>query len=324
MWRKSLYRQAMLSFSVAIFISLGLTLESAHAGMKNGFDLSHASIPESQIFQGGPPRDGIPSIDKPYFIDAKKASFLKDNDRILGLAMGKQTRAYPIKIMNWHEIVNDVMDDRHVSITFCPLCGTGMAFDMQFGDQALTLGVSGLLYQSDVLLYDRETQSLWSQVLSESINGKLKGKKLTQLPLSHTTWKDWKTRHPKTEVLSQETGHHRNYNRSPYLGYESSTTLYFEINNKPPAIYHPKEQVLGIAIKGQYKAYPFTELSKSGQSEFEDSLAGESITLHWNEQARSVYITDKKGKELVSTTAFWFAWYTFHPDTFIYKTQTGE
>jgi len=308
----------------AVFISMLILSTFVQAESKNGFELSHASISSDQIFQGGPPRDGIPAINEPKFIAANQASFLKDNDRILGLALGNEIKAYPVNIMNWHEIVNDKTAGKNIAITFCPLCGTGMAFDTQIDGLELVLGVSGLLYQSDVLLYDRQTESLWSQIMSEAISGPMKGKKLKQLNLEHTSWKDWLKRYPKTKVLSPKTTFMRDYSRNPYAGYASSKTLYFDVKHTAPSIFHPKEQVLGITLDGQFKAFPFTELSKNNMRTFEDTFAGTSLKVHWNEQARSAYITNNKGDRLVSTTAFWFAWFTFHPDTLMYKTEVVE
>jgi len=321
------YNMGKHGFSILIcaaFISMLMLSTFVQAESKNGFELSQASISSDQIFQGGPPRDGIPAINEPKFIAANQASFLKDHDRILGLALGNEIKAYPVNIMNWHEIVNDKTAGKNIAITFCPLCGTGMAFDTQIDGLELVLGVSGLLYQSDVLLYDRQTESLWSQIMSEAISGPMKGKKLKQLNLEHTSWKDWLKRYPKTKVLSPKTTFMRDYSRNPYAGYASSKTLYFDVKHTAPSIFHPKEQVLGITLDGQFKAYPFTELSKNNMRTFEDTFAGTSLKVHWNEQARSAYITNNKGDRLVSTTAFWFAWFTFHPDTLMYKTEVVE
>jgi len=310
-----------LLIKTGLFIGLIFTAICLHAEALNGFDISSSSIPSDEIFQGGPPRDGIPAIDHPYFVKASKATFMKESDRVLGMVFNQQEKAYPIKVLNWHEIVNDHFNGHAVVISFCPLCGTGMAFDAEMGRHTLSFGVSGLLYQSDILLYDRQTNSLWSQVLSKSINGPMEGRKLTQLAISHTTWKDWKKRHPKTQVMSLETGYARDYSRSPYLGYESSNRLYFQVNHKAPASYHPKEQILGIEVNGQFKAYPFKELSMKGEAKFEDNFAGQHLIIHWNSLARSAYITDKKNNEQVTTRAFWFAWYTFHPETSIFRNK---
>ncbi len=161
------------------------------AQSKNGFNLSGAFIPEEDIHPGGLPRDGIPAIDEPYFIDALAAEFLKPSDRVLGIVRNGIAHAYPVAILNWHEVVNDNFSKEKIVVTYCPLCGTGIAYQASVGGEALTFGVSGLLYNSDMLLYDRQTQSLWSQMLMQAISGPRKGKRLQIIPLEHTSWADW-------------------------------------------------------------------------------------------------------------------------------------
>jgi len=304
-----------------IFLALALTIQSCAFAVqaKNGFDLSEASIPSNQIFRGGPPKDGIPAIDKPRYVSADEAHSLKEDDRVLGLVIGDDARAYPIRILNWHEIVNDRIQDNAVVISFCPLCGTGMAFKASAGGTELSFGVSGLLYQSDVLMYDRQTNSLWSQILNAAVSGPLKGQTLEQLPLQHTSWKHWRQQHPNTQVLSEKTGSNRDYERDPYQGYESSSTIYFDTQHSPPKAYHPKELVLGIQIGDTSKAYPFSELSAKGISTIQDTVEGQTLRIHWDEDSGSAYATLEAGKLLATTTAYWFAWYTFHPDTLIFK-----
>lgn len=292
---------------------------SAMAWGKNGFDLNGAVVPERQIFHGGPPRDGIPAIDAPLFVPADQADFLAADARVLGIYLDGRARAYPINIMNWHEIVNDRFGDKAVVITYCPLCGTGMAFSAQFGGRALSFGVSGLLYQSDVLLYDRQTLSLWSQIMRQAVSGAYSGTELQQLPMAHTRWQAWLERHPDTEVLSTQTCFERDYEKDPYRGYGASPVVYFDINHRPPAMYHPKEQVMGLVYKGKARAWPFQELERQGKAEFVDDWQGERLTVEWDAQARSARLLSTDGELLPSTTAFWFAWYTFHPDTSVYQ-----
>ncbi len=290
---------------------------------KNGFFLDNANVPVDEILSGGPPRDGIPAIDEPKFLTIDKAEFMKDQDRILGIVMSGEAKAYPIKILDWHEIVNDNIGEKYFAVTYCPLCGTGMAFVAKAGNQRTEFGVSGLLYQSDVLLYDRATESLWSQIKGEAVSGELVGEKLEGLPVYHTSWKDWIQRYPDTLVLSTDTGHRRDYTRSPYEGYETSRRIYFSVSNKAPEVYHPKEQVMGVEIKGQVKAYPYVELEKNGASLFVDEIGGESVQIHWESEARSAYITTMEGEPVVSTIAFWFAWFTFHPDTKVFTADSA-
>jgi hypothetical protein len=291
------------------------------AGPSNGFDLSNSSLPREQILSGGPPRDGIPALSDPRLIVAGDADYLKPTDRVVGISLKGQSRAYPIPILNWHEIVNDDIDGQRFAITYCPLCGTAVAFDATIDGAPTDFGVSGLLYNNDVLLYDRDTESLWSQILGEAVSGERVGKKLTLLPVSHTTWRDWREKHPDTLVLSDDTGHFRDYQRNPYGGYEESSSTYFAVNNAAPDYYHPKEVVVGLGIDGVYKAYPFIELDKQGKSRFSDTVNGNRFSFNWDSTNRSVTITDSTGQQVAAIQGFWFAWFAFHPDTEVYKAQ---
>ncbi|MBN4079511.1 DUF3179 domain-containing protein [Beggiatoa alba] len=291
-------------------------------GLNNGFDLSNALVPIAQIKHGGPGRDDIPAISDPRFISASQADFLNDNDRILGINLNGETKAYPIRILNYHEIVNDRFgndsDNTAVLVSYCPLCGTGMAFLAARNGEDFDFGVSGLLYNSDVLLYDRQTESLWSQIRKQAVAGPLKGQHLEQIPLEHTRWSDWRARYPHTRVLSQDTGHRRDYSRSPYAGYADSEQLMFEVSARDRR-FHPKEWVIGITLNGVTKAYPFSRLP-SGQHELHDQLGGQTIRLVFDAANRSgrIYAADKL---LPSTTSYWFAWYAFHPDTQVYRAK---
>ena len=302
-----------------IVLSLALAVSlNVFAITKNGFDLTGALIPVDEILSGGPPRDGIPAINEPKFESAGEADWLRDKDRVLALVIQGQARAYPIRILNWHEIVNDKVGDQRFAVTYCPLCGTGVVFSTNIANTSLQFGVSGLLYNSDVLLYDRNTESLWSQIMGKAVAGKLKGTLLPQIPVTHTSWKDWVKNHPDTMVLSRDTGSRRNYRNSPYAGYEKTRRLYFKVSHKSPANYHPKERVIGVEINGHFKAYPYKELSKNGKAEFTDSFAGSNLKISWNEEAQSGNITNTDGKALPVISSYWFAWFTFHPDTEIY------
>lgn len=302
-----------------IVLSLALAVSlNVFAITKNGFDLAGALIPVDEILSGGPPRDGIPAINEPKFESAGEADWLRDKDRVLALVIQGQARAYPIRILNWHEIVNDKVGDQRFAVTYCPLCGTGVVFAANIANTSLQFGVSGLLYNSDVLLYDRNTESLWSQIMGKAVAGKLKGTLLPQIPVTHTSWKDWVKNHPDTMVLSRDTGSRRNYRNSPYAGYEKTRRLYFKVSHKSPANYHPKERVIGVEINGHFKAYPYKELSKNGKAEFTDSFAGSNLKISWNEEAQSGNITNTDGKALPVISSYWFAWFTFHPDTEIY------
>ncbi len=291
---------------------------SLYGQSMNGFDLSNSSLPIEEILSGGPPRDGIPAIDQPTFVEAREAEFLNDDDRVLGLNHNGITKAYPIRILNWHEIVNDKFSTEPVVVSFCPLCGTGTAFSTA-NSKAKTFGVSGLLYNSDLLLYDRETESLWSQILSEAISGKLRAEKLHLIPIEHTTWADWRKRYPGTKVLNTNTGYQRDYNRSPYAGYENSEGIYFPITRLDRR-YHPKEQVVGVEVDGHFKVYPFSELVRTS-GEVIDEINGKRIIVRFDKTHRSAQLFDNENNRIPSIIGFWFAWMAFHPNSEVFTSH---
>ncbi|HIP94794.1 MAG TPA: DUF3179 domain-containing protein [Leucothrix sp.] len=303
---------------ITTFLYLLTVSQLFAAPLKNGFDLANSTIPVSQILSGGPPRDGIPSIDKPNFINARNAAYLKPEDRILGITIKGESRAYPIRILNWHEIVNDKVKGEPIAVTFCPLCGSGIVYSANINGKAHQFGVSGLLYNSDVLLYDRQTNSLWSQILSKAISGKQVNKALTIIPTAHTSWAAWKKKYPDTKVLSTKTGFNRNYSRTPYGSYTKNGTLYFPLAFKSKK-YHPKERVIGISINGKHKVYPFSELAKTKRTTLIDNFAGKKLNIEFDVANRDGLIRGASGKILPSINTFWFAWYAFHPKTAIFK-----
>jgi hypothetical protein len=296
-------------------------LFAQYSGAQNmkGFDVSNASIPVEDIKDGGPPKDGIPSIDKPEF---KKASAMQldEDTRVLGVQVNGMAKAYPIPIMNFHEIVNDDFAGQPVVVTYCPLCGSGVAFDAAIGGEKKTFGVSGLLYNSDVLLYDRQTESLWSQIMMEAVAGPMKGEELQMVPTMNTSFGEWKRKYPETLVLTENTGFQRDYSSNPYPGYGASARLYFEVEEQD-ARFHPKETVIGIEVNGEFKAYPFSELEKLKNGKLEDSFLGEELLVTFRPDSRSATITNKQGEELPALTTFWFAWYAFHPETAVFIAQ---
>ncbi|MEO8137366.1 MAG: DUF3179 domain-containing protein [Betaproteobacteria bacterium] len=286
----------------------------------NGFNLEGALIPPDQIHAGGPPKDGIPAIDAPKFGPANGEK-LDAADRVLGLSRNGVVKAYPVRILNWHEIVNDRFGDEPIAITYCPLCGTGIAYIGSAGNRVTTFGVSGLLYNSDMLFHDRATQSLWSQILGLAVAGPLRGQKLAMVALTHTTWADWKARYPRTLVLSTDTGHVRDYSRDPYHGYEASARLMFPVaatSDRLPA----KETVLGVELNGAHKAYAFSEMAKAlgdrQRGTIEDRLGGVSIAIRFDREHRTAQVLAGAGQELPGIVGYWFAWSAFFPKTDIF------
>lgn len=303
--------------TLTISVLLGISL-AAQGQVKNGFDLSDSLIDASSIRSGGPPRDGIPSIDEPKFLSAEDADFLDPDDRVIGVHRNGIAKAYPIRILDWHEVVNDDFAGAATLVTYCPLCRTGMVFDVENDEVEFTFGISGLLYNSDVLLYDRQTGSLWSQIMSQAVTGPMKNITLDLLPSRHTTWAAWREIHPDTLVLSIDTGYPRNYDTSPYLSYERSNQLMFSVENRNRA-YDNKSLVLGLSIGGQHRAYPFEELQAQGAERFRDRFAGRELTVVWSGAANSAHVLDEAGAELPTVLAYWFAWYAFHPETEIFR-----
>ena len=310
-WHRLTNWSALLVF-VLIISSCG----AQDLSSKNGFDLSNASVAIEEILSGGPGKDGIPALDKPVFVDASSAEFLQDEDRVLALEIDGVSKAYPIKILNWHEIVNDRIGATAFAVTYCPLCGTGVVFSRQLDNQVVRFGVSGLLYNSDVLLYDDQTESLFSQILAQAISGPLVGKKLETLISTHTTWGKWRQLHPQSLVLSTATGYHRDYERNPYGDYASSHALYFPVASSDAAErFHPKETVLGLVDGNRIKAYPFSELDKQGRASFVDVIDAKSYRIEWDSQSRTANIFNEQDQSVFTLQSFYFAWMAFYPET---------
>lgn len=311
----------MKSRLLLTFAALLALARFASADVVNGFDLSGASIPDQEIYQGGPPKDGIPSIDRPKFLSAGDA-VLDAEDRVMGVFRNGVAKAYPVRILNWHEIVNDRFGDENVAVTYCPLCRSGVVFRATVRGKPTTFGVSGLLYDNNVLLYDRETESLWSQMKHQAVTGSLKGETLEPLPVSNTTWEWWRTQHPNTLVLSEDTGYRRDYRRDPYGDYSTSPMLHFPISAVSQR-YGLKEVVVGVEIGGRFKAYPLIELEK-GASRIRDTVAGHPITICFDSKSRTTAVWAANGTEIPNLVAYWFAWYAFHPDTEVYEAKKAE
>jgi hypothetical protein len=282
--------------------------------MRNGFTLTPSSIPASEILAGGPPRDGIQALNRPATIPATQADW-PNQELILGIVVGGRARAYPVAILNWHELVNDTLGGESILVSFCPLCGTGMIFDRSVAGSVRAFGVSGLLYQSDLLMYDRESESLWSQISAEAVVGPLLGKRLRLLRSRMDNWGNWRRDHPDTSVLSRNTGHRRDYSRSPYQGYSTSKDLYFPAPTDPR--YHPKMPTLGMRIPGEgSRAYTASELAENGGSVAENFL-GRAVRVSYD--ANRQLFSSEAPSEVEIVEGFWFAWAAFHPKTSVFK-----
>lgn len=243
-------------------------------------------IPSDEIRDGGPGRDGIPAISTPVFESAGEINYLDDNDLVLGFVDGDDIRAYPHAILDWHEIINDETKNHSLAVIYCPLTGTGIGWDRVLDGKETTFGVSGLLYNSNIIPYDRETNSNWSQLLLKSVNGDLKGTTAKTYNLLETTWKTWRQMYPSTKVITTETGYNRNYRQYPYGSYKTSKNLIFPVSNSDPRL-HPKERVLGVIFGDNAKAYTFDD-SFPGNKITEDSFQNEKLVVVSNADANFI------------------------------------
>jgi hypothetical protein len=273
-------------------------------------------VDPEKIVSGGPPKDGIPSIDNPKYVTVQEADqWIQDNELVLAIIYKDVKRVYPLQIMVWHEIVNDEIAGDPILITYCPLCGSGIAYKRTIEGEVVEFGTSGKLYNSNLVMYDRKTNSYWTQIDGLAIVGELTGMRLDAVSIDTVVWRDWKKTHPDSEVLSQITGYTRAYGRDPYGSYYEDSFLFFPVENEDSRI-HPKTVVFGIEVKGQYKAYPEETLKEEGT--IEDTINGVRLRVERTE-AGVVTVTDlDTGVEIVKERDFWFAWYAFHPDTGLY------
>lgn len=314
-------------------------------------------VPLDQIVSGGPPRDGIPSIDNPKFTTAPEADkFLQGSDLVIGLDINGDVRAYPLQILVWHEIVNDKVGGTPVAVTYCPLCFTNQVFERVVDGQVVEFGTSGKLYNSNLVMYDRTSESYWSQALGQAIVGDYSGEKLQRVPFDLAYWEEWKQLYPNSKVLSRDTGFGRPYGADPYGGYYTSPDVLFPISNKDDRL-GVKEIVVGLENDGIYKAYKLDDIETD--KVINDEIGGKPIVLFSlnpfmvrafdskingqvlefeYEPANRIFIDKQtnsqwnfdgvstegpmKGNELIRLPfdeGFWFEWTAFHPETELYE-----
>ena len=220
------------------------------------------SIPVAEVLDGGPGRDGIPALENPVMVTADNASILGDGDLVIGYKNGDDIRAYQHIILDWHEIVNDDIGDVSLAITYCPLTGTGIGWNRVVDGKQTTFGVSGLLYQTNLIPFDRATKSNWSQILNESVNGSLSGSKAEVITLVETDWKTWKTMFPGTKLMSLDTGFSRTYGVYPYVDYKTNDSFFLFPTPKDSRL-PLKDRVHAIVDDGDAKVYQFSDFDSS-------------------------------------------------------------
>ena len=199
-----------------------------------------------EVISGGPPPDGIPAIDAPRFQAVAAVDWLRDREPVLALEIDGDARAYPIQVMTWHEIVNDTVGSAPVTVTYCPLCNSALAYDRRVGERVLDFGTSGRLFRSALVMYDRQTESLWAHFLGQAIAGVLTGTELETYPVSTVSWADFRRAHPEGRVLSRDTGHTRSYGTNPYPGYDDVGTAPFLLRGTTDGRLEAKARVVGV------------------------------------------------------------------------------
>jgi hypothetical protein len=313
-------------------------------------------VPLDKIKSGGPPKDGIPSIDNPKFAPVSESQFVPDTTFVIGLDINGEKRAYPLFIMVWHEIVNDSVGGVPVAVTYCPLCFTNQVFERVIDGKEVEFGTSGKLYNSNLVMYDRLTDSYWSQALGVAITGELTGYELKRIPFDVISWADWKTLYPETLVLTTETGHIRSYGVDPYGDYYTDPRILFPVEHEDDRM-HPKELILGFHEDDAFKAYKQDDVESaivindifnnkpmmlvslfSGDSRAFDRTVNDKVLTFdfvdnviidleskskWNYDGVAIS-GSMEGIQLVRlpfNPGFWFEWVAFHPDTEVYESS---
>ncbi len=240
-------------------------------------DFEKRTVDLSEIMSGGPPRDGIPAVDHPRHTSTEEAGeWLDPDEPVIAVELGGEARAYPLQILIWHEIANDELGGTPIAVTFCPLCNSAIVFDRRFDEAVLDFGTTGRLRLSDLVMYDRQTETWWQQLTGEGIIGEHAGRELVRLPAAIVAWNDFRTAFPSGSVLSRETGHTRPYGSNPYSGYDSATRPFLFLRTPDPRL-PAMERVLHVTAGGAERIYPFG--SFTDEPVINDEVGGEPVVV---------------------------------------------
>ena len=291
------------------FHDQGQELEDIRASNVNPVETSRIEL--SELLNGGPPKDGIPSIDNPQFDTAATTPFdLKQT--VIGVVVNGEAKAYPFGIMNWHEIVNDTVGGKNLTVSYCPLCDTILVFERN----NTTYGVSGKLYQSCLVMYDRADDTLYSPPWGLGIVGQAVNQNLVKIPAVKTTLGNWLKRHPDSQILGTNTGYNRDYQRYPYGTYYTDQRIIFPVRHQKSLKHHPKAFVSYIwsadhqtplnQFSGASKQFNHQQLQQIGEKIIE--FNGRQIKASWDKQLQTVVVTEMDGTIIASSTAFAFVY----------------
>lgn len=257
------------------------------------------------LISGGPPPDGIPPIDQPAFQSAEKVDWLSDTEPVLSLTVAGETRAYPLQIMTWHEIVNDTVGGTPVTVTYCPLCNSGVAFLREVDGRRFDFGTSGFLFADNLVMYDRQTQSLWPQLTGQASVGALTGTQLEAIPMGVVGWSQFRSAHPEAKVLTRDTGHDRDYGRNPYVGYDlPDGGLLVPLPDGPDERLPVKARVIGIRIGDEALAIQRDQVADDGVMTAE--VGGKELTV-WQVPGQSSALDTEQipeGQDIGSVAVF--------------------
>ena len=263
------------------------------------------------------PRDAIPPLDNPEYLSISEISNQLTNDDVLLITLfGSQKFAYPIRIMNWHEIVNDSVDELRFVATYCPLCRSGIVFSRELEGKTLSFGNTGSLFESVMVLYDRETDSLWAQINGTALTGELTGKKLEVLPSTMLTFAEIKETYPDTLILSFNTEYSRDYTQDPFSSYEESGGKpSFPVSTFDDRL-TPKTRIIGLEFDGESRAYPITS---DAPSELIDEVGEKKVRIKFNlEDLTATAFDAETGDPLPQTNTFWFGWSVTRPESEVF------
>jgi hypothetical protein len=294
-----------------LMVLLALLAGAAGAESLGGFELSGLSVPRKLVVAGGPGKDGIVSVDAPEFSHIGEATWVGRDTEVLGIVVGSESRAYPVRMLEYHQIVNDVVGGVPVAVTYDPLAGTPLAYRRQVGGRTLSFGVSGLLYNHNFLLYDRETESLWSQFLGRAVAGKLAGQRLERVEVRQETAASWVARHVDSGFMRPPFPEKVFYQMSPYASYWVQDKTLYPIAAVDPT-YHAKELVVGVVVGDTARAYIGSILTRDGGA-VDEKVAGRRVQVHYSSETGTFQWEVDEG--VVVTEAYWLAWKAFHPDT---------
>ena len=296
--------------------------QKRNAGPLSQFNTENLLISVKHILSGGPRKDGIPAPDEPETVPVSQADFMAPADRVIGITINGASRAYPINILNWHECVNDVVGGVPVAVIYCPLCDSVSVVDRRLNGRTYEFGISGLLLNSNVLLYDRTDDALWSQVGVMTISGPHAGKALHHLgDWRVTRFEPWGRDHPDSTIVTTDTGYFRDYGRNSYEAYQNGDKLMFPLVSRDDRL-PDKTPIVGIKLGKMTRAYPVSRVIDSPDGRLLDTIGGGTVELVAEGGRDSVRVAAAPDDAKVVYT-FWFAWAAFHTDTQVYMPPAG-